>query len=253
MDNPSSMGSFTRIPTEVRMIIYRLVLTEQCRAILPIFTMLHQSYELGQLVYQNAAIFQTSKAISREAMDVFYSETLFNINLWKFSPPLNKKHHLAHPGLPLIQYVRFRMDTMMYDYIYEDDTEYEASVCRHIILGFSGPATPRNTLRLKLEIDGWKGFRVVEDWFLPRPRDYDGFSKCYYRLSTFTTLTVCTVETLVQAYFQESWRLGGSLVVEKLAPSLGPGVVEFRRSECRVEFQPRAHLAGKAARKGRVL
>ena len=82
------MGTLYRLPSEVRMEIYRFVLPEQNRAILPMSTRLYQSWwhdNPESVVHPDVVLFRTSKAIYREAIDVFYSEQIFKIDLWNFS------------------------------------------------------------------------------------------------------------------------------------------------------------------------
>ncbi|CAF9942429.1 MAG: hypothetical protein ALECFALPRED_009743 [Alectoria fallacina] len=252
MDNPSSMGSLYCLPTEVRMDIYRLVLPQQRRAILPISTLLHQRYEVESLVHPDTAIFQTSKAISGEAIDVFYSERVFKIDMWNLTQPLDTKYHVAHPGLSLIQNVHIRMDMMMYDELYEDDAEYEASVCRSIILGFGGLETPRNTLRLTLEIDGWSDLSVVKTIFFQDFATMTGFRNVIIESRPRFSVPSTKLTSWYEKKFEKAGKFGSN-IVEELAPTLGPGVVEFRWPVSHVEFQPRAHLAGNAAGKRRGL
>ena len=258
MDNPSSIGSFSNLPAEVRMDIYRLVLPEQRCAILPISWLLHQSYEVESLVHPDTAIFQTSKAISGEAMDVYYSERLFKIHLWNLNltQPLDTKLHVAHPGLSLIQNVHMRMDMIMMYELFEDDAEYEASVCRSIILGFSGLETPRNTLRLTLGIDAWSDLSIVKTGFFQDLATMTGFRNVIIESrSWFLVPSTKQTPRYEKKYEKEFEKAGnfGSKIVEELAPTLGSGVVEIRYPVCKVEFQPRAHLAEKAAGKRRGL
>lgn len=232
--------------------IYRLVLPQQRRAILPISTLLHQRYEVESLVHPDTAIFQTSKAISGEAIDVFYSERVFKIDMWNLTQPLDTKYHVAHPGLSLIQNVHIRMDMMMYDELYEDDAEYEASVCRSIILGFGGLETPRNTLRLTLEIDGWSDLSVVKTIFFQDFATMTGFRNVIIESRPRFSVPSTKLTSWYEKKFEKAGKFGSN-IVEELAPTLGPGVVEFRWPVSHVEFQPRAHLAGNAAGKRRGL
>ncbi len=238
------MGSLSSLPTEVRMRIYRFALPWARHVLAPVSPMIFLSAPSP-----GATIFQISKAINREAMDVFYSDTVFNICLAMFTEPLKMTHHLAFPGSAFIQKVHF---------VGFDDSFYDANrdrlpVCRDVIRGFGGPEIPRNIFRLTLRTGGWTHFGAVAPVLFQDLATMTGFQS--------VVIEVRQSSRVFSRISYAKWRkqlFGGagglaSMIVEKLAPTLGPGVVEFRQLQCRVKFQPRAHLAGKAAGTRRVI
>lgn len=152
MNNLFPKGTLSRIPPEVKIEIYRFVLKKP-PVILSTPTMMLQSREPDGFVYLDTVLFRTSKDISREAMDVFYSEQLFEINLWGFMVKLHTDLHSPQPRLSLIRNVHFCMEMMMNDGMCNGDAGYDASPFRGLIRSFAMLDTLRNTLRLTLAIE----------------------------------------------------------------------------------------------------
>ena len=231
--------------------IYRFVLPWARRVIAPNSPIIYLS-----AASPDATIFQISKAINREAIDVFYSENVFNICLPMFrkqiynlaKQAINMTHNLAYPGAAFIQKVHF----VGFDDSFYGDNHNMLPVCRGIIRGFGGSETLRNTFRFTLRIGGWAHFDAVEPILFQDLATMTGFQSVLIEIRQSLRLSRFPYATWHEQLFGGAGSLA-SMIIEKLASTLGPGVVEFRQSECWVKFQPRAHLAGKAAGKRRVL
>ena len=141
--------------------IYRLVLPWARPIISPVSPMIYLRDDSP-----DATIFQISKAINREAMDVFYSDNVFSISPAMFTKPLDITRYLAYPGASFIQNVVF---------VTEYGSKHKGPVCRETIRDFGGLEIPRNTFRFVFFIDGWSHFDNLNPIFFQDLATMTGF------------------------------------------------------------------------------
>ena len=144
---------------------------------------------------------------------------------------------------------------MMYDEIYEDDAEYEASLCRDVVRSFSGLNTLRDTLWLTLAVDSWSDFGVVKTIFFQDFATMTAFRSVIIEVGVSGiswTMSCCEAMSKGAEVDGNAQRFG-DMIVEELAPTLGPGGVKIDVGVCSVVFHPQAHLARRMPDVGRAV
>lgn len=243
-------GALFTLPREIRDDIYRLLVKGTYLVFFPsgsIYTGIFKLVDKPDLV-----ILRISQAISHEAQEVFYSESVF-----RYSIDFNSLDPLEIP----VQTVK-RMKNLKIDireitqasfggsYPYQDD-EYShegrmMAVSKAFFGDFRGTETLRNTLHIRFCSSQPGTTDPLSLYFLPKLRAFHGFRTIIVEISPLRSCKILMQEEQAEGMGSNGYKTAGyyrliQTVEEEMEATLGPATISTKGFRVFVEFHPREH------------
>ncbi|KAL9132188.1 MAG: hypothetical protein Q9175_006576 [Cornicularia normoerica] len=252
LGDPRHGGALFTFPREVRDEIYRLVVRKHY---IIYITQGTNDIITPRKNEHDSAILQVSKAVSDEASDTLYSESVFRFSI-DFS---------AHGIFCVPTQLTNRMKNVEFDFrglsalhsllfpLYSFPTYHDHinTICHAAIADFTGTNIARNHLRIRLFACGPGMSGTLSGHIFERLKTLIGF--CTVILEVIPLRVSLRAMGWPMGYQQEFWRLGKiemnqirQEILNILGPELGPAKKDQLGDAGCLVFQPREHMANRA-------
>ena len=238
-------GALFTLPREIRDEIYRHLVKESYVILFPSGFIHESAFKLVDK--PDLGIFLISQAISLEAQEVFYSESVFHCSM-DF-----KSHDSLAVSTQMVKRIKnLKIEIQGINYSYHDDyytSEADMMATWKTFIGdLRGTETLRNTIHIRFCSSTPAMIEPLSNCFLPPMRAFTGFRTVVVEISPLRSYQIqMKHERSESAHtdrtFTAVYQRMIHVVKEAMEPSLGRATISNKGFGNLVEFHPREHVS----------
>lgn len=251
LGDPKHGGALFTLPREIRDDIYRLLVKGRHTVYLPLKNEGGDTFKSIAHDKPDLVILQISRAISREAQEILYSESVFRYSMnFHASKALQPPTHLVSRMKKvkmLLSYLTSESDRDIYQDTHPSYKRRMAAICEATIDNFTGAQILRTTCHVQFVAFKPDTIQPLSSHILPKLKDFTGFR---------TVLVDVCLEKEFEARmrWEKSKNIGSKgettamveqirqTIKDAMEPTLGPATDIIDDFWISVEFHPRQHV-----------